>query len=70
MEVNEGLDEEQKAILERRAENRKLSEIIEQGTRYHEPVEVKAVDGQNHSIDVYALSEDQFRELFESAGVD
>lgn len=65
------MDEEQKkAILERRAENKKLSEIIQQGTRYHESVKVQAIDREEYEVEVHALSEDQFRELFETAGVD
>jgi len=65
------MDEEQKkAILERRTENRKLSEIIQQGTRYHETVKVQGIDREEHDVEVHALSEDQFRELFEGAGVD
>lgn len=63
-------EEEKKAILERRAENKKLSEIIQQGTRYHETVKVQAIDRKEHDVEVHALSEDQFRELFETAGVD
>jgi hypothetical protein len=65
------MDEQQKKeILERRVENRKLSEIIQQGTRYHESVSVKGIDGEMHEVEVYALSENEFRELFEGAGAD
>jgi hypothetical protein len=63
-------EEQKQAILERRAENRKLSERVQQGTRYHEPVKVKTIDGNEYEVEVYALSEDEFLELFEAAGVD
>lgn len=65
------MDEEKKQeILARRVENRKLSEIIQQGTRCHESVSVKGIDGEEHTVEVYALSENEFRELFEGAGAD
>jgi len=71
VEVNENLDEEQKkAILERRTANRKLSEIIQQGTRYHESLRLKLVDGQEHDVEVYPLSEEEFRTVLEQFGVD
>ena len=54
MEVTRRLDEEQKkAILERRTANRKLSEIIQQGTRYHESLKLKLIDGQTRFLSIY-----------------
>jgi len=64
------MDEEKKRqILERRTANRKLSEIIQQGTRYHEPLKMRLIDGQEHDVEVYPLSEDEFRNLLEAHGV-
>jgi hypothetical protein len=63
-------EEKKQAILERRVASRKLSEMIEQGIRYHEPVTVRAVDGKEYEVEVHAFSEDEFRELFEAAGAD
>lgn len=62
--------DQKQAILERRAENQRIAVRIEQGTRCHEPVKVYGTDGQEHDVEVYALSDDQFREAFETAGVD
>ena len=60
------LDEQQKkAILERRTANRKLAEVIQQGTRYHEPLKLKLVDGKEHDVEVYPFSEEEFRNLLE-----
>jgi uncharacterized protein with PhoU and TrkA domain len=65
------MDEEQKKqILEKRTANRKLSEIIQAGTQYHEPVRMKLIDGQEHDVQVYALSENEFRLLLEDFGLD
>jgi hypothetical protein len=64
------LDEQQKkAILERRTANRKLAEVIQQGTRYHESLKLKLVDGQEHDVAIYSLSEEEFRTLLEQYGV-
>jgi len=65
------MDEDKRhEILAKRAENQKISVKIEQGTRYHETVKVYGTDRAEHDIEVYALSDDQFREAFENAGVD
>jgi hypothetical protein len=70
MEVNERMDEDQKkAIMEKRTANRKLAEVIRQGTRYHEALKMKLIDGQEHDIAIYPLSEDEFRILLETHGV-
>lgn len=59
-----------KEILERRTANRKLSEVIQQGTRYHEPLKMRLIDGQEHDVEVYPLSGDDFRNLLEAHGVE
>ena len=70
MEVTSEMDEEKKRqIMERRTANRKLSEIIQQGTRYHESLKMRLIDGQEHNVEVYPLSEDEFRNLLEAHGV-
>jgi hypothetical protein len=63
-------DAEKKAVLEKRTANRKLSEIIQQGTRYHEAMKMKLVDGQEHDVAIYPLSEEEFRVILEQHGFD
>jgi hypothetical protein len=63
-------DAEKRAIEAKRVENRKLSEIIQQGTCYHEMIKVKAIDGEEHEVEVYALSENDFRQAFEGTDID
>ena len=63
-------EKEKQEILARRADNQRIAIRIEQGTRYHETVKVYGTDRQEHDVEVYALSDDQFREAFEAAGVD
>lgn len=63
-------EKKREEILKVRAEHKRLSEMIQEGSRYHESVEVKTIDGEKHTVEVYALSENEFRELFEGAGVD
>jgi len=53
-----------------RAKHQRLSEMILQGTGFREAVTVRCTDGQEHQIDVYAISDDQIRVAFEEAGVD
>jgi len=62
-------EEEKKKILERREAHKKLSEIIAAGTAHCEPVTVKGMDGQDHEVDVYALSDEQFKRAIRNAGV-
>ncbi len=57
-------------ILKARAENRRLSEMIVQGSEYHAPVKVRTIDRQERSVEVYALSEADFQAVFEASGVD
>jgi len=63
-------EKKREEILKVRAEHKRLSEMIQEGSRYHESVEVKTIDGEKHTVEVYALSENEFRELFEGAGMD
>jgi|GEM_PF-1115882 len=53
-----------------RVKHRRLSEQILQGTRFHEPVTVRCTDGEEHQVDVYAISDEQIRIAFEAAGVE
>jgi len=63
-------EEKKQEILAKRAENQRIAIRIERGTRYHETVKVFGTDGHEHDVEVYALSDDQFAEVFEEAGVD
>lgn len=56
------------AILKTREENRRTAQRIEQGTAYHEPVEVYFTDRAKHTIEVYAISEREFAEACKKAG--
>lgn len=47
-----------------------VAQIVVQGTEYHEPVTVKTVDMKEHSVEVYALSEKDLIESFQSSGQD
>ena len=62
-------EERRKEILERRAENRRLSEIILAGTEYSESVTVKGVDGKDYDMQVHALSDEEYRSAIEAAGL-
>ena len=58
------------AILEARAANKKLAELIQKGTNYHEPVEVKGIDNENHTFEVLPISDADLTELLQSTNVD
>jgi len=58
------------AILEARAQNKKLAELIMQGTKYHEPVEVRGIDNQTHKFEVFPISDADLAELLTSTNVD
>jgi len=62
-------EDEKKAILERREAHRKLSEIILAGTEYSEKVVVKGIDGKDYEVTVHALSDEQYRQAAEAAGM-
>jgi hypothetical protein len=59
-----------KEILETREAHKKLADIVLAGTQHCEPVTVKTVDGKEHPVDVYALSEKDLTEAFQEAGQD
>jgi hypothetical protein len=63
-------EEKREAILKAREENKKLAQLIMQGTRYHEPVEVRGVDSQLHKFEVSPLSDADLAELLTSSNVD
>ena len=62
--------EKREAILEARAQNKKLADLITKGTNYHEPVEVKGIDNQLHSFEVSPMSDADLAELLQSTNVD
>jgi len=62
-------EDEKRKILERREVHRKLSEIILAGTEYSEQVTVKCIDGKEYEVTVYALSDEQYRQAVEAAGL-
>ncbi len=63
-------EERREVILEARAANKKLAELIMQGTRYHEPVEVRGVDNERHKFEVSPMSDADLAELLQSTNVD
>jgi len=64
------LDEEKKReILEKRRTHQKLSRMVLEGPRYHETVEVQGLDGNFYEVDVYAMSDGEFRELVAKANL-
>jgi hypothetical protein len=62
--------EKREAILEARAQNKKLAEMITKGTKYHEAVEVKGIDNELHSFEVSPMSDADLAELLQSTNVD
>jgi hypothetical protein len=58
------------AILEARAANKKLAELITKGTKYHEPVEVRGIDNEHHKFEVSPISDADLAELLTSTNVD
>jgi hypothetical protein len=63
-------ENKREAILAVREANRKLAEFIQQGTRYHEPVEVKGVDNEMHQFEVSPLSDADLSDLLQTTNVD
>jgi hypothetical protein len=59
---------EEVRLTPRAVETKKLAERIEQGTAYHEPVQVWFVDRTKHTVEVYALSEREFTDACKTAG--
>jgi hypothetical protein len=64
------LSEKREAILEARAQNKKLADLITKGTNYHEPVEVKGIDNEPHKFEVSPMSDADLAELLQSTNVD
>jgi len=62
-------EEKRKEILERRELHKKLSEIVLAGTEYSETVVVKGIDGKEYEVNVYALSDEQYKQAIEASGV-
>ena len=57
-----------KEILELRAENPRTAARVEQGTAYHELVEVYFTDRAKHTVQVHALSEGELLDACKKAG--
>jgi len=53
-------DRQREATLKVRAEHKRLSEIIVRGTGYHETVKVRGIDGQEYSVDVHPMTDQEF----------
>jgi len=62
--------EEMEHFQQIREKHQRLSEMILQGTGFHEAVTVRCTDGQEHQVDVHAISDNQIRIAFEEAGVE
>jgi hypothetical protein len=63
-------EERRREIQEIREAHDRIAQIVVKGTEYHEPVTVKTVDKKEHSVEVYALSEKDLIEAFQSSGQD
>ena len=53
-----------------REEHKKLSEMILAGTDWYETLTVRGVDGKDHEVRVYAVSDHDLREAIRTAGID
>jgi len=62
--------ERREAILEARAQNKKIADLIAQGTKYHEPVEVRGIDNELHKFEVSPISDADLANLLQSTNVD
>jgi hypothetical protein len=56
-------------VLERRRTHQKLSRMVLEGSRYRETVEVQGIDGNYYMVDVYALTDEEFRDLIVKASL-
>jgi len=63
-------EEEREEILQVRKDHRRLSEMIEEGTAFHESIKVNAIDKKEYDVEVYPLSDADFAAVFEECGVD
>jgi hypothetical protein len=57
-------------MSEKRSANQKLSEILTEDMVYHESIKVRTTDGQEHEVEVYMLSEEDFHNALETSNVD
>ena len=69
LRVEEMSEERRREIQEIREAHARIAQIVVKGTEYHEPVTVKTVDKKEHSVAVYALSEKDLIEAFQSSGI-
>jgi hypothetical protein len=63
-------ENKREAILEARAQNKKLAQLITQGTRYHEPVLVRGIDNESHTFEVSPMSDADLADLLQSTNLD
>lgn len=63
-------EDKREAILEARAQNKKLADLIAKGTKYHEPVEVRGIDNELHKFEVSPMSDADLAELLQTTNVD
>ncbi|MEM2122908.1 MAG: hypothetical protein QXE79_04645 [Candidatus Bathyarchaeia archaeon] len=61
--------EHKREILQRREQHKKLAKALLEGRHYHEPLTVKGLDGEYYEVDVYAMTDGEFRELVAKAGL-
>jgi hypothetical protein len=52
------------------AANKKMADLIMQGTAYHETVEVRGIDNELHKFEVFPISDADLAELLQSANMD
>lgn len=71
MEEAKGKEREKRKrrILERREQHRKLAKVLLEGKHYHEPLTVRGLDGEYYEVDVYAMTDGEFREFVARAGL-
>ena len=67
--MSEG-EESRRRILKAREENKRIAQLIMEGTSHYEMVEVRGLDRQTHKFAVYPLSDGNLAELLNSTGVD
>jgi hypothetical protein len=63
-------ESKREAILEARAQNKKIAELILRGSKYHEPVEVRGIDNESYKFEVSPISDADLAELLTSTNVD
>jgi hypothetical protein len=63
-------ESKREAILEARAQNKKIAELILRGSKYHEPVEVRGIDNESYKLEVSPISDADLAELLTSTNMD